>query len=164
MEEVLRKGRGWRKGSNGKWKRKGKKNGCRRQVCEKEDGEEMRFSLIFHGSYTLWIFIWAGREWACEACFIWPLTDYLFVNISHHFSFSKPRGGLRILTSTPKDPKLSAEPLPLLPGLILHLQAGWGPKLWEYLRIDPTHKSGVSVTGHLLYNLQGIASDLGCWQ
>lgn len=55
--------------SDGEGAREGEKDGCRWQVCEKEDGEEMRFPLIFHGSYTLWIFISAGRE-ACEACFI----------------------------------------------------------------------------------------------
>lgn len=60
---------------------------------------EMRFSLIFQGSYTIWIFIWAGRQ-GCELCFIWPLTDYPFVNISHHFPFSKPKGGMGIVTST----------------------------------------------------------------
>lgn len=62
------------------------------RVCEKRAEEEMRFSLIFHGSYTLWIFICGCGE-TCETCFVWPLTDYLFVNNSHHFSpFSKCPG------------------------------------------------------------------------
>lgn len=53
--------------------------------CENEDGEEMRHSLIFHGSYTLWIFIWAGRnEWGLLHR---AFNDCLFVNISHHYSY-----------------------------------------------------------------------------
>lgn len=59
VKELL-DGKAWKKESNGDWKRKGgggRGNGRRWRVCEKEDGEEMRFSLIFHGSYTLWIFI-----------------------------------------------------------------------------------------------------------
>lgn len=48
---------GCRKKGNREGKRRGEKNGRRWRVCEKGDEEEMRFSLIFHGSYTLWIFI-----------------------------------------------------------------------------------------------------------
>lgn len=73
----------------GKGKRKTDAGGG---VCEKGAEEEMRFSLIFHGSYTLWIFICGCGE-TCETCFVWPLTDYLFVNNSHHFPpFSKCPG------------------------------------------------------------------------
>lgn len=60
-------------------------------VCEREDGKEMRFWVIFYGSYILQIFISAGRE-ACEARFIWLLTDYLFVNISHNIPLPKAPG------------------------------------------------------------------------
>jgi len=51
--------------------------------------------LIFHSSYTWWILISAGK-----VLFIQSLTDYLFFNISYHFSISKPRGGLGMWTST----------------------------------------------------------------
>lgn len=46
---------------------------------------EDEIAFIFPSSYTLWIFISAGRD-ACEPRFIWPLTDYLFVNIPRHFA------------------------------------------------------------------------------
>lgn len=85
-----------------KWvtKTKGKRKNWRQwPCCENEEGEEMRFSLIFQASYTMWIFIWTGRQ-GREVGFIWPLTDYPFVNISHHFPFSKPKGGMGIVTST----------------------------------------------------------------
>lgn len=97
----------------------GKKMGGKRKtdagggVCEKGAEEEMRFSLIFHGSYTLWIFICGGGE-TCETRFVWPLTDYLFVNISHHFSpFSKRPGrsgniDFHSTKNVKTDPKLSA--------------------------------------------------------
>lgn len=67
-------------------KGKGRNTDAVGRVCKKRAEEEMRFSLIFHGSNTLWIFICGCRE-TCETCFAWPLTDYLFVNNSHHFSF-----------------------------------------------------------------------------
>lgn len=117
---------GWGKKHKRDGKRRGEKNGRRWRVCEKGDEEEMRFSLIFHGSYTLWIFIWGGGE-ACETRFIWPLTDYLFVNISHHFPLSQSlRGGLGILTTAPPECKdrsqIECRTFSLLPGAILHLQ------------------------------------------
>ncbi len=119
----------------------------------------MRFPLIFHGSYTLWIFISAGRE-ACEACFIQPLTDYLFVNISHHFPVSKPQGGLGILTSTPTECKVGSQIECRASSPARHdsvpSSVHWGSKLAKYLEIDPTHNYSVSITGHLMYNLQSV--------
>lgn len=58
------------------------------------------------------------------------------------------------------DSKLNAE-APLLPSPILYLQVYTGALNQEYLKIDPTHNNSVSITGHLMYNLQGTACDRG---
>lgn len=101
--------------------KKGKrKHRCKRWGFENVDGEEMRFSLIFHGSYILWIFIWAGRK-GCEARFIWPLMITYLSTFSHQSPREVWEYWLQLLQKMKTDPKLSVGPSYLL-GVILYFQ------------------------------------------
>lgn len=110
------------KGSKREWKRKKKEKWMPVvRLWEWGWGEDEILSYLSRQLHIVDFYLsWQKGMWGSLHL---AFNDYLFVNVSHHFPFSKPEGGIGILTptTTKHEDTLSVGP-PYLLGVILYFQ------------------------------------------